>query len=526
MKLRGSHKAVVCGAVWVSLLICGTVSSQDFALDFVNGPAGLPAPDRDFDGEPDGPPWPEGADAYGGAPGTEVSGAYFCTLQDLTNGLGAQGWQLSWTADGGSIADVTVTEGDIGDPAGSGGFDNTELTSGAGNEGALSALVLHLKKGTTLPDVTGENPAKVARFLMKAVIPEGGGTVTLRYIDGLRGSGQPVDNKVTTDGQSTVPATSSKEIMVGDGGQGESCVGERNNIAFSASVIDSADEFAEGILGAEGADGNLAIETPQGTTPRATLYTNLVVNVPTVEQQPQGWQLSIALDGECSLAMVTVGGTAIYEEDTGPNFSGGFDNTEVINPAKNADQKGVVSAVVLHLKKGTLLDVFTDNEPGTASVLRMELERTVAQGDSTTTCRVSTKDGLVGSGQPVDNKVTIDGNSEVPCNAATASSVISFAPTGGASDPTFVRGNANNDGRIDLGDPIWILNELFTGGPATTCQDAADANDDDAVNITDAEYLIMYLFQAGPVPPAPFDSCGGDTTSPETLSCATAGVCF
>jgi len=525
MKELGSLRVVACGSVWISLLVCGTVNAQDFAIDFVNGPAGLPTPDRDFDGEPDGPPWPEGLDSFPGASGTEISGAYFCTVEDLAGGLGAQGWQLAWIAEGGSIEDVTVTEGDVGNPGGSGGFDNTELTSGAGNEGALSAVVLHLKKGTTLPDVTSENPAKVARFLVKAVIPDGGGSLNLVYTDGLRGSGQPVDNKVTKDGQSSLPSLASKAIMLGEEVQGGDCAGERTNLGFSQVVIDSADEFAEGILGNEGVDGEFTVRTSPGTTPSTTLYTNLVINVPALDQQPQGWQLSVALDGECSLAMVTVGGTALYAEGETPNFMGGFDNTEVIDPAKNEDQVGLVSAVVIHLKKGTLLNELTENVPGTASVLRMELERTAAQGQSTTTCTVSTKDGLIGSGQPVDNKVTINGNSEIPCNAATANVVISFAPDGPLTN-TFIRGNANNDGKIDIADPIWVLNELFLAGPATGCQDAADANDDDMVNLSDAEYLIDYLFKAGPVPPAPFAACGEDTTSPETLGCETNATCF
>jgi hypothetical protein len=63
-----------------------------------------------------------------------------------------------------AILDVTATQTDIADGdiascesglGGSGGFDATELTFGPpfgdpGNEGAVHAIVLHLKKGTTL----------------------------------------------------------------------------------------------------------------------------------------------------------------------------------------------------------------------------------------------------------------------------------------------------------------------------------------------------------------------------------------
>jgi len=88
-----------------------------------------------------------------------------------------------------------------------GGFDDTELTFGAGNEGAVSAVVLHLKKGTTLPEKTPRAVVDVARFLLSMMVATdfGGGLSTLKYVDGLTGSGQPVDNKITQDGNSKIP---------------------------------------------------------------------------------------------------------------------------------------------------------------------------------------------------------------------------------------------------------------------------------------------------------------------------------
>ena len=43
--------------------------------------------------------------------------------------------------------------------------------------------------------------------------------------------------------------------------------------------------------------------------------------------------------------------------------------------------------------------------------------------------------------------------------------------------PSFVRGDVNSDGEIDIGDPIGLLAYLFASGPLT-CLDAGDANDD------------------------------------------------
>ncbi|MEM7263258.1 MAG: hypothetical protein AAF488_14805, partial [Planctomycetota bacterium] len=87
----------------------------------------------------------------------------------------------------------------------------------------------------------------------------------------------------------------------------------------------------------------------------------------------------------------------------------------------------------------------------------------------------------------------------------------------------FVRGDANQDARVDLGDGIWILNEIFLGGAASICQDASDANDDGVVDLGDATTIFGHvLLDAGPLP-APGSSCGEDTTD-DTLECPGA-VC-
>src|SRR2546426_665077 len=75
---------------------------------------------------------------------------------------------------------------------------------------------------------------------------------------------------------------------------------------------------------------------------------------------------------------------------------------------------------------------------------------------------------------------------------------------GCASDPKgftyegtrFIRGNANNDSRVDLSDAITILQYLFAGvPPRAPCQDALDTNDSGRVDLSDAIYLLSYLFQ-------------------------------
>lgn len=104
----------------------------------------------------------------------------------------------------------------------------------------------------------------------------------------------------------------------------------------------------------------------------------------------------------------------------------------------------------------------------------------------------------------------------------------------------FVRGDANCDSTVDVSDPIEILRHLFVA-PAPECPserwqwecrherwgclsgpwgclDRADANDDGRLNISDPIYLLDHIFLGGPAPPDPWPEPGEDPT-PDRLPC-------
>ena len=87
--------------------------------------------------------------------------------------------------------------------------------------------------------------------------------------------------------------------------------------------------------------------------------------------------------------------------------------------------------------------------------------------------------------------------------------------------PYFVRGDANVDGSVDVGDAVEILNTLFGGGGTAPCLEAADVNADAVVDIADPIALLAYLFSGGDAPSAPFPECGAD----ESVTCALGSVC-
>ena len=65
------------------------------------------------------------------------------------------------------------------------------------------------------------------------------------------------------------------------------------------------------------------------------------------------------------------------------------------------------------------------------------------------------------------------------------------------------RGDANNDGTVNLTDAVMINNFLFNGGPQPPCMNQADANDDGQVSISESNFIMNWLFLGGPAPPSP-----------------------
>jgi hypothetical protein len=65
-----------------------------------------------------------------------------------------------------------------------------------------------------------------------------------------------------------------------------------------------------------------------------------------------------------------------------------------------------------------------------------------------------------------------------------------------------IRGDANYDGSVNVGDPTFLTDYLFFGSEAPPCFEEGDANGDGSINVGDPTYLTDYLF-FGSDPPAP-----------------------
>lgn len=86
----------------------------------------------------------------------------------------------------------------------------------------------------------------------------------------------------------------------------------------------------------------------------------------------------------------------------------------------------------------------------------------------------------------------------------------------------FIRGDVNEDAKVDLGDAITLLGHLFLFQETIACKDRGDVNDDGTLNLADPVYILQYLYNQGPAPLSPFPAPGWDPTADDAFYCGDA----
>ncbi len=89
------------------------------------------------------------------------------------------------------------------------------------------------------------------------------------------------------------------------------------------------------------------------------------------------------------------------------------------------------------------------------------------------------------------------------------------------ASPSFLRGDADLSGRVNLNDAIVILKYLFAGGLTPDCLDAYDVNDAGVVDVSSAISVLNFLFLGRNAPRMPFPRAGRDPTDDSLGECRT-----
>jgi len=88
----------------------------------------------------------------------------------------------------------------------------------------------------------------------------------------------------------------------------------------------------------------------------------------------------------------------------------------------------------------------------------------------------------------------------------------------------FVRGSADGDVALTLGDAITTLNYLFASGATPPCLKAADCDDSGDLTLGDPIIFLNFMFAGGRAPAPPIPGCGPDPTD-DTLTCESFPGC-
>lgn len=478
-------------------------------------------------------------DVYEGSAGSPVAFTADLTLTSsgIDGDVGAQGWSLGLANNGIDITDVTwsgTASANAPEGVAVGGFQVAELIDpgrNGGQQGCVSAIVLSFTMPITLtPNAT----AVVLKASYEGEIPDGSADASLVYQNGLIGSGQPVSNDVTFEGQTIPPDLGTKNIVLRKTPDPENTAdacsdGEDNDLDGD---IDCDDSDCEGVIEESQAAGNcddgedndcdgivdMDDRDCQGPTPGFDLVANgpgstdvnaefeIVVAVRPSEagglaNGSQGWSFGMTHEGS---KVTGIGNPTITGTRAGALSVGGFEKSEFVNPDNNGGQHGLVSAVVLSFTMPITLDPAAEESVLLARYGATDATKDTVNGGGSESASFEFVNGLRGSGQPVDTVLTVEGATVAPNELIGATVAFLGAP---AAD-VFVRGDANDDGKVNIADPIWTINMLVRSGPQSPCPHAADSNGDGMVDLSDAMYTIEYRFLAGPPPSAPFPGCG------------------
>ena len=124
-------------------------------------------------------------------------------------------------------------------------------------------------------------------------------------------------------------------------------------------------------------------------------------------------------------------------------------------------------------------------------------------------------DGVANGTPPVVNVATVDFQSVRP--ELRSGELCVVGPS------VFLRGDCNVSEFVDVSDPIGLIGSLFLGSFTRPCDDACDADDDGRLTLGDAIYTLSHLFlSARPPPPAPGPRTPGPDPTADDLDCKTA----
>ena len=411
---------------------------------------------------------------------------------------GGQGWSYGITHDRNAVQIQEVsTEGTDAAALISGGFNQTAVVMDeAGNSvGFIQGFVVSLLEDITVP-VTDRFSMARATYVVNADACGGGETdleTTVAYTSDLGATpGAPnVEVNWTVAGSGVVPAVAEPVTITIQCAVVVTPVDIAYKLGSDKEAInaDQADKAVIDIIIENTTDGGEAVGA-------------------------QAWEYAVAVDGSALSISEFVAGedAAALNGGEGPAFS--------ITDPLDSDDDGTIDAVI----GGGVVDFSKAQDqvlslavggPQKVGRLTVQSAARIVEPDpaQSTSLAYQTIEGNKKT-STIENVLTIGNLSVTPTTEGLDLGLTPVPDEGGAAG-AFIRGDANDDARIDISDGIWLIQALFYKGGRKACAAAEDANGDGTTDIADSMYIFNWRLQPGatagnlfPQPGAPFPNCG------------------
>lgn len=94
----------------------------------------------------------------------------------------------------------------------------------------------------------------------------------------------------------------------------------------------------------------------------------------------------------------------------------------------------------------------------------------------------------------IDITISLDTAANIICGLTSSLSPFSMAI------PSYICGDVNKNGIVNIQDITYLINYLYKGGPAPNPKASGNVTGNNVINIQDITYLINYLYKSGPAP--------------------------
>ncbi|HZN59153.1 MAG TPA: hypothetical protein VFD71_13835, partial [Planctomycetota bacterium] len=118
-----------------------------------------------------------------------------------------------------------------------------------------------------------------------------------------------------------------------------------------------------------------------------------------------------------------------------------------------------------------------------------------------------------------DGALVLEGAISVPGSGGAADLASFTFNVVGPYDARFFRGDVDRNLAVNLTDVIDTLNMLFLGQQMPVCRDAMDTNDDGELDIADPILTLVHLFVGSRELPYPGSRVPGFDPTPDLLEC-------